>query len=174
MHVIFNCTCMTCNAKHLYYHVCFSLGFKVVTDQINAEKKRDLLWIIAGLSFMMSGVLDNLTTTIVMVANFEVFVVLLFGNASRTIMIFKVSLIKKLIDDPEDRKLFGATIVIAANAGGAWTPIGDITTTMLWNSGQITALPIMKVTTNLLVILYLRRCIASPCLYFYRHCFSHR
>jgi Na+/H+ antiporter NhaD/arsenite permease-like protein len=73
----------------------------------------------------MSAILDNLTTTIVM-----------------------VSLMKKLLPEGEDRKLFGAMIVIAANAGGAWTPIGDVTTTMLWINGQISALPTM---TNLLL-----------------------
>jgi Na+/H+ antiporter NhaD/arsenite permease-like protein len=70
------------------------------------------------MSFFLSAILDNLTTTIVM-----------------------VSLVKKLLPEVDDRKLFGAMIVIAANAGGAWTPIGDVTTTMLWISGQISALP---------------------------------
>ena len=55
-----------------------------------------------------------------------------------------VSLLKKLIDDDEDRMLFAGMVIIAANAGGAWTPIGDVTTTMLWIGGQITALNIMK------------------------------
>jgi Na+/H+ antiporter NhaD/arsenite permease-like protein/CBS domain-containing protein len=93
-------------------------GFKVVTDIITAKKKRDLMWVIGIMTFFMSAILDNLTTTIVM-----------------------VSLIKKVLTKPEDRKLFGAMIVIAANAGGAWTPIGDVTTTMLWINGQISALP---------------------------------
>eukprot|EP01041_Mallomonas_annulata_P006842 gene6842-13858_t len=95
-------------------------GFKVVTDLINSTKKRDLLWVIGIITFFMSAILDNLTTTIVM-----------------------VSLIKKILPNPEDRKYFGAMSVIAANAGGAWTPIGDVTTTMLWINGQITALPTM-------------------------------
>lgn len=95
-------------------------GFKVVTDKINSSKKRSLMGIIAFITFFMSAILDNLTTTIVM-----------------------VSVIKKILPDTEDRKLFGALIVIAANAGGAWTPIGDVTTTMLWINGQITALPTM-------------------------------
>lgn len=95
-------------------------GFKVVTDRITATQKRELMWVIGFLTFFMSAVLDNLTTTIVM-----------------------VSLIKKLLPEEEDRKLFGALIVIAANAGGAWTPIGDVTTTMLWIHGQISALPTM-------------------------------
>ena len=93
-------------------------GFKIVTDVINSTKKRNLLWVVGIITFFMSAILDNLTTTIVM-----------------------VSLIKKLLPNPEDRKYFGAMSVIAANAGGAWTPIGDVTTTMLWINGQITALP---------------------------------
>lgn len=93
-------------------------GFKVVTDKISANSKRGLMWVIGIITFFMSAILDNLTTTIVM-----------------------VSLAKKLLPDPEDRKLFGAMIVIAANAGGAWTPIGDVTTTMLWINGQISAFP---------------------------------
>jgi len=95
-------------------------GFKVITDVIKADNKRGLMRIVALLSFFLSGILDNLTTTIVM-----------------------VSLVKKLLPDVEDRKLFGAMIVIAANAGGAWTPIGDVTTTMLWINGQISVLPTM-------------------------------
>lgn len=95
-------------------------GFKVVTDVIKSKEKRNLMWVIGIITFFMSAILDNLTTTIVM-----------------------VSLIKKILPDDEDRKLFGAMIVIAANAGGAWTPIGDVTTTMLWINGQITALPTM-------------------------------
>lgn len=95
-------------------------GFKVVTDAISSKNKRNLMSIISLLTFFMSAILDNLTTTIVM-----------------------VSLIKKILPDALDRKLFGAMIVIAANAGGAWTPIGDVTTTMLWINGQISAVPTM-------------------------------
>lgn len=93
-------------------------GFKVVTDSISSKDKRGLMWVVGLITFFMSAILDNLTTTIVM-----------------------VSLIKKILPDAEDRKLFGAMIVIAANAGGAWTPIGDVTTTMLWINGQISAIP---------------------------------
>eukprot|EP00595_Chromulina_sp_UTEXLB2642_P001747 CAMPEP_0196766272 /NCGR_PEP_ID=MMETSP1095-20130614/21339_1 /TAXON_ID=96789 ORGANISM="Chromulina nebulosa, Strain UTEXLB2642" /NCGR_SAMPLE_ID=MMETSP1095 /ASSEMBLY_ACC=CAM_ASM_000446 /LENGTH=493 /DNA_ID=CAMNT_0042127257 /DNA_START=650 /DNA_END=2131 /DNA_ORIENTATION=+ len=93
-------------------------GFKVVTDRIKSNNKRDLMWLIGILTFFMSAILDNLTTTIVM-----------------------VSLIKKILPDVTDRKIFGSLIVIAANAGGAWTPIGDVTTTMLWINGQISAIP---------------------------------
>jgi Na+/H+ antiporter NhaD/arsenite permease-like protein/predicted transcriptional regulator len=95
-------------------------GFKVVTDLIESKDKRALMWIIGLITFFMSAILDNLTTTIVM-----------------------VSLIKKILPNDEDRKLFGAMIVIAANAGGAWTPIGDVTTTMLWIDGQISVGPTM-------------------------------
>lgn len=95
-------------------------GFKVVTDKISSSDKRGLLRVISLITFFMSAILDNLTTTIVM-----------------------VSLLKKLLPDIEDRRLFGAVVVIAANAGGAWTPIGDVTTTMLWISGQISVLPTM-------------------------------
>lgn len=98
-------------------------GFKVVTDKIDSKNKRGLMTVISVITFFMSAILDNLTTTIVM-----------------------VSVIKKILPNIDDRKLFGALIVIAANAGGAWTPIGDVTTTMLWINGQISALPTM---TNL-------------------------
>lgn len=91
-------------------------GFNIITDRINQTNKRKLLWIISFITFFLSPLLDNLTTTIVM-----------------------ISLIRKLIKEPEDRLLFTGMIVIAANAGGAWSPIGDVTTTMLWIGGQITA-----------------------------------
>jgi Na+/H+ antiporter NhaD/arsenite permease-like protein len=91
-------------------------GFEILTRKITSTSKRKLLWIISILTFFLSPVLDNLTTTIVM-----------------------VSLIRKLIDDPKERLFFAGMIVVAANAGGAWSPIGDVTTTMLWIGGQITA-----------------------------------
>lgn len=96
-------------------------GFDVITDRINTQKTVKLLWIISILTFFLSAILDNLTTTIVI-----------------------VSLLKKLIADKEQRLLFIGITVIAANAGGAWSPLGDVTTTMLWIGGQITALNIMK------------------------------
>ncbi len=96
-------------------------GFKIVTDLIRTSSKRRLLWVLGFVTFFLSAVLDNLTTTIVM-----------------------VSLLRKLVTDREDRLLLGSIIVIAANAGGAWTPIGDVTTTMLWINGNITTLGIMK------------------------------
>ena len=95
-------------------------GFEVITSKIKTRDKRALLWIISILAFFLSAVLDNLTTTIVM-----------------------VSLIRKIITDKPTRLFFIGMVVIAANAGGAWTPIGDVTTTMLWIGGQITTLSIM-------------------------------
>ncbi len=91
-------------------------GFAVITDQIKTTSKRRLLWIIGILTFFFSAALDNLTTSIVM-----------------------ISLLRKLIADKEDRWLFAGVVIIAANAGGAWSPIGDVTTTMLWIGSQITA-----------------------------------
>ncbi len=95
-------------------------GFDVVTARIRTTSLSALMWLVCVATFFMSAVLDNLTTTIVM-----------------------VSLMKKLLDKREERLLFAGMIVIAANAGGAWSPIGDVTTTMLWIGGQITASSIM-------------------------------
>lgn len=91
-------------------------GFEIITKRITTKNKKKLIWIISLLTFFLSAVLDNLTTTIVM-----------------------VSLVRKLMVDKKDRLMFTGAIVIAANAGGAWSPIGDVTTTMLWIGGQITA-----------------------------------
>ncbi|MCE1226972.1 MAG: sodium:proton antiporter NhaD [Geobacteraceae bacterium] len=96
-------------------------GFEVITSRIRTTKLSSLMWLVGFVTFFLSAVLDNLTTTIVM-----------------------ISLMKKLLDDHDDRLFFAGMIVIAANAGGAWTPIGDVTTTMLWIGGQITTLAIMK------------------------------
>ena len=93
-------------------------GFRVITDRIKTTHKVKLMWVICFLTFFLSAALDNLTTSIVM-----------------------VSLLSKLIADKEDRMMYAGMIVIAANAGGAWSPIGDVTTTMLWIEGQITTLP---------------------------------
>lgn len=95
-------------------------GFKIITDRIQTMKKIKLLWILSVLTFFMSAMLDNLTTTIVMVA-----------------------LLSKLIDDKKTRWFFASMIVLAANAGGAWSPIGDVTTIMLWIGKQVTTLPII-------------------------------
>jgi NhaD family Na+/H+ antiporter len=96
-------------------------GFKVITDFIRTNSQRKMLWLIGILTFFLSAVLDNLTTTIVI-----------------------VSLLRKLVPDKKERLFLGAIVVIAANAGGAWTPIGDVTTTMLWINGNITTLKVMK------------------------------
>ena len=95
-------------------------GFEVLTSRVRTGSMARLAWLVGLVTYFLSAVLDNLTTTIVM-----------------------VSLMKKLLQRREDRLLFAGFIVIAANAGGAWTPIGDVTTTMLWIGGQITALEIM-------------------------------
>ncbi len=96
-------------------------GFEVITSRIKTTKLSSLMWLVCFVTFFLSAILDNLTTTIVM-----------------------ISLMKKLLDKQDDRLIFAGMIVIAANAGGAWTPIGDVTTTMLWIGGQITTLAIMK------------------------------
>ena len=96
-------------------------GFEVITQRIRTKRLSSLMWLVGVVTFFLSSVLDNLTTTIVM-----------------------VSLMKKLLKEREDRLFFAGIIVIAANAGGAWSPIGDVTTTMLWIGGQVTALGIMK------------------------------
>jgi Na+/H+ antiporter NhaD/arsenite permease-like protein len=93
-------------------------GFKVVTNQIKTTSKKGLFWTIGFLTFFLSAILNNLTITIVM-----------------------CSLLKKLIPVEKDRKLFGAMVVVAANAGGVWTPIGDVTTTMLWINNQLSTIP---------------------------------
>ncbi|MCB2048217.1 MAG: sodium:proton antiporter NhaD [Novosphingobium sp.] len=95
-------------------------GFEVITSRIRARSMVALIWIIAGVTFFLSAILDNLTTTIVM-----------------------VSLCRKLVEDRNDRLMLAGIVVIAANAGGAWSPIGDVTTTMLWIGGEVTTIPIM-------------------------------
>src|ERR1041385_7514655 len=100
-------------------------GFEVITRRVTTNSKRKLLWIVCLLTFFLSAALDNLTTAIVM-----------------------ASMLSKLLADKNDRMLFVGMIVIAANAGGAWSPIGDVTTTMLWIGGQITAL---NIVTKLLI-----------------------
>ena len=93
----------------------------VITSRIRTRRLTGLLWLVSWVTFFLSAILDNLTTTIVM-----------------------VSLIRKLLDRGDDRLMFASMIVIAANAGGAWSPMGDVTTTMLWIGGQVTALGIIK------------------------------
>jgi len=93
-------------------------GFKVVTNLIQTKSKKGLFWTIGFLTFFLSAILNNLTVTIVM-----------------------VSLLRKLVPNDDDRRLFGAMVVVAANAGGVWTPIGDVTTTMLWINNQLSTIP---------------------------------
>ena len=91
-------------------------GFTIITNKITTNKRVPLMWILCGITFFFSAVLDNLTTAIVMSA-----------------------LITRLIKEKEDIWLFAGMIILSANAGGAWSPIGDITTIMLWIGGQVTA-----------------------------------
>jgi Na+/H+ antiporter NhaD/arsenite permease-like protein len=96
-------------------------GFTLITDRIRSRSVPALAWIIGFVAFFLSAALDNLTTTIVM-----------------------ISLCRKLVPDREQRLLFAGLVVIAANAGGAWSPIGDITTTMLWMGGQVSTAGVMR------------------------------
>ncbi len=95
-------------------------GFEVITKRIKTQQLSTLMWLVGIVTFFLSALLDNLTTTIVM-----------------------ISLMRKLLSNRTDRLFFAGIIVIAANSGGAWSPIGDVTTTMLWIGGQITALNII-------------------------------
>jgi len=95
-------------------------GFSVITNLITTSNKVKLLWIISILAFFLSSVLDNLTTTIVF-----------------------VSLLRKLIENKKERIWFISFVVIAANAGGAWSPIGDVTTTMLWIGGKVSSIKLI-------------------------------
>jgi Na+/H+ antiporter NhaD/arsenite permease-like protein len=96
-------------------------GFAPITNRIQTTNRAKLLWVISIVAFFLSSILDNLTTTIVM-----------------------ISLLRKLIDNQKERWFYAGMVVVAANAGGAWTPIGDVTTTMLWIGEQITTANIMK------------------------------
>ncbi|MBQ8046763.1 MAG: sodium:proton antiporter NhaD [Prevotella sp.] len=91
-------------------------GFNFVRDTLHTKSKRALLWRIAFMTFILSAILDNLTTSIVM-----------------------IMILRKLVSDKKDRLVYAALVVIAANSGGAFSPIGDVTTIMLWNKGLITA-----------------------------------
>ncbi len=112
-------------------------GFRLITDAIKTTDIRKLLWIVCWVAFFLSAVLDNLTTAIVM-----------------------VSLTRKLVQDRDRRLFFAGMIIIAANAGGAWSPIGDVTTTMLWIGGQISAGAIVKSTFLPSVV-----CLLAPLVY---------
>jgi Na+/H+ antiporter NhaD/arsenite permease-like protein len=98
-------------------------GFKIITDRIHATNKVKLLWIVSILTFFLSAVLDNLTTAIVMVA-----------------------LLRKLIAEKKDRWFFASMVILAANSGGAFSPIGDVTTIMLWIGGKVSSLNIIEMT----------------------------
>ncbi|HZI25194.1 MAG TPA: sodium:proton antiporter NhaD [Chryseolinea sp.] len=112
-------------------------GFRIITDRIRTKNPKTLLWIICWVTFFLSAILDNLTTSIVM-----------------------VSLVRKLVPNKDMRLFFVGMIVIAANAGGAWSPIGDVTTTMLWIGGQISAVNIIKTLVLPSIV-----CMVVPLLY---------
>lgn len=111
-------------------------GFRIITDLITTRSKKKLLWTLSIITFFLSAVLDNMTTAIVMCA-----------------------LLRKLIADQKERWLFAGMIILAANAGGAWSPIGDVTTIMLWIGGQVTTINIMVKTLVASLV-----CMAVPCL----------
>ncbi|MBR1889488.1 MAG: sodium:proton antiporter NhaD [Alloprevotella sp.] len=96
-------------------------GFNFVRDTLQTKSKRALLWRIAFMTFILSAILDNLTTSIVM-----------------------IMILRKLVSDRKDRIIYASLVVIAANSGGAFSPIGDVTTIMLWNKGVITAAGVIK------------------------------
>jgi len=98
-------------------------GFRIITDRITTTSRVKFMWLLLILTFFLSSVLDNMTTTIVMVA-----------------------LLRKLVAEKKERWFFAGMIILAANAGGAWSPIGDVTTIMLWVSGKVTTLNIMHAT----------------------------
>lgn len=95
-------------------------GFYIITKYITTRNKFRLLWLMAAITFFMSAVLDNMTTTIVM-----------------------IMMLRKIIAKPADRWIFSGIIIIAANSGGAWSPIGDVTTIMLWMRGNVTTVPLV-------------------------------
>jgi len=96
-------------------------GFEILKNAVNTKSKKRLLWIIGILAFILSAIIDNLTATIVL-----------------------VTLLRKLIENKKERLWYAAMVVIAANAGGAWSPIGDVTTTMLWIADKVTAMGLVK------------------------------
>ena len=115
-------------------------AFQVITDRITTTDKRTLLWVVGLVTFFLSAALDNLTTAIVMCA-----------------------LLRKLMTERDDLWLYAGAVIIAANAGGAWSPIGDVTTIMLWNDGQVT-------TANIIVKLFAPSlvCLVLPLLWLSR------
>lgn len=100
-------------------------GFKILIDKIHASNKRGLMWILALVAFFLSAVLDNMTTTIIM-----------------------VMMLRRMLSEQKERWIFACVIVLAANAGGAWSPIGDITTIMLWMKNYVSSVDLI---INLLI-----------------------
>ena len=96
-------------------------GFSTIKGFVKTNKKRTLLWIVCILGFLLSSIIDNLTATIVL-----------------------ITILRKLLPDAKDRMWYAGLIIIAANAGGAWSPIGDVTTTMLWMGKKVTAGKLME------------------------------
>ena len=96
-------------------------GFGAIKEFVKTKEKKVLLWIMGGFAFILSAIIDNLTATIV-----------------------HVTILKKLVDSREDRLWFAGMIVVAANAGGAWSPIGDVTTTMLWIGNKVSAVKLVE------------------------------
>ena len=99
----------------------FHGGFEFITRRITTRRKVRLLWLVALLTFFMSALLDNMTTTIIM-----------------------VMLLRKIVPTTKERMLFASVIVIAANSGGAWSPIGDVTTIMLWMKGNVSSAKLIE------------------------------
>lgn len=95
-------------------------GFSIITEHVTTRNKYKLLWVVAILTFFLSAVLDNMTTAIVL-----------------------IMMVRRIVPSTADRLLYAAIIIIAANSGGAWSPIGDVTTIMLWMRGNVTTLPLM-------------------------------
>lgn len=116
-------------------------GFRLITDHIKTNNKKKLLWTLSVITFVLSAVLDNMTTAIVMCA-----------------------LLRKLVADKQERWLFAGMVILAANAGGAWSPIGDVTTIMLWIGGQVTTVNIMVKT-----LMASLACLVVPLLILSRH-----
>ncbi|MEA1785961.1 sodium:proton antiporter NhaD [Arenibacter sp. GZD96] len=96
-------------------------GFSTIKNYVKTKNKKKLLWIVSSLAFILSAIIDNLTATIVL-----------------------ITILQKLIKDKELRLWFAGIIIVAANAGGAWSPIGDVTTTMLWIANKVTALSLIE------------------------------
>ena len=100
-------------------------GFNIIVHRIHAKNKRGLMWVLALVAFFMSSILDNMTTTIIM-----------------------VMMLRRLLSNQKERWLFACVIVLAANSGGAWSPIGDITTIMLWMKNYVSSVDLI---VNLLI-----------------------